>query len=157
LGGLDVYALRKLTRGRNHSGKSVTFLTLHVSHQNMDNLAEARVGNIGRSATMNKLCEPLDERSYDGPPVSYNFVSLSSHHLSHHYVLPCSCLWFISSTHNTTKFLQTNCNAQMYQFNLLLTSFKFARKTKALKQLHGIFLVRSEEQKLSNNFHYKRI
>ena len=37
--------------------------------------ADSSMGDLGRSPTMEKKCEPLDERSYDVPSVAYFCLS----------------------------------------------------------------------------------
>jgi hypothetical protein len=83
---------------------------------------------------MGKTCEPSDERSYDAPYVSYT-ISIFSLIVVFQVVSP---ILFFNLTITSLYFLQTNYYTQIYQFNLLLTSYKLARKIN-LSILVGLF------------------
>jgi RNA recognition motif-containing protein len=103
----------------------------------------ANMGDLGRSSTMGKTFVPSDERCYDAPIVFYIFQCCFSLFPSS-FSLLCFPLLSSTSQSHPLYFLQTNYYTQVYQFNLLLISFKLARKTKTLKEFDVFIWVRSE-------------
>jgi hypothetical protein len=121
-----------------HNNLSIySFLSIHFQSFQFPTTKQVKkmhnsMGDLGRSPIIRKKCEPLDERSYNALTVFYiflfNFFLFASS-------LSLLCFPLLSSTSqpHTLYFLQTNYYMQVYQFNLLLISFKLARKTKTLK------------------------